>query len=86
MSRTNIIRYKQKINKFITLITAMLTSIVLSTSMLTPMIARASSGAVSSTQFQDPNPQPGDDFGASVSVSAGVSTLDSLPLKNSIHS
>jgi len=74
MSRTNIIRYKQKINKFITLITAMLTSIVLSTSMLTPMIARASSGAVSSTQFQDPNPQPGDDFGASVSVSADGST------------
>jgi len=81
MSRLNIMTYKEKINNSIKLFSFLFVSLVLGTSILTPMFAQAASPEVTSTQFQDPNPQQGDSFGSSVSVSSdGLTAVVGAPM------
>ena len=71
-SMTNI---KTKINNSFVTSAQIVLALVLSISLLTPaLVSAAGTDAVSSTQFQDPNPQAGDQFGESVAVSQDGST------------
>ncbi len=80
MSRTNIIRYKQKINTFSVNLTRIVLASTLCFSLFIPTFVHADSSTLTTTQFQDPSPQAYDEFGYTVSLSSdGMTAVVGAP-------
>ena len=75
MSLHSLTQIKTKINNSFVTSAKLVLFLVLSVSLMMPAFASAAgTDIISSTQFQDPNPQTGDQFGESVAVSQDGST------------